>query len=198
MSRTDDVAAAAAGTQLGLDGPVIVSKQSSTTFSDKEQIWADNAASSPYFGNVYVCWASFRSNSEGQRAADPADVARSHDGGNTWTTKQVGPATDNGNNAPARRCTVRTDSHGQRLRVRHRRRGGQKRADDVQVHRRWRALGPGPHSSRRGAAGRLRPGARPARDGRHRRCARRPGAGAERGHRQRRSDRRRTPPTRSS
>ena len=92
---------------------MIISKQSSTTFSDKEQVWADNAASSRFFGNVYVCWASFRSNSRGQALPDPAhrrpvDATAATRG----RRSQVGPATDNGINAQADGCTVRTDSHG--------------------------------------------------------------------------------------
>jgi hypothetical protein len=92
--------------------PVLISKQSSTTFSDKEQIWVDNAATSPFFGNVYVCWASFRSNSQGQALPTPLIVARSTDGGETWTVKQVSPATDNSQASQADGCTIRTDNHG--------------------------------------------------------------------------------------
>jgi hypothetical protein len=112
VSRVDDVTAAAAGSAAAWKAPVLVSKQSSTTFSDKEQVWADNASSSRFFGNVYVCWASFRSNSRGSALPTPLTVARSSDGGATWTTGQVGPATDNRNNAQADGCTVRTDSTG--------------------------------------------------------------------------------------
>ena len=112
VSRTDDPAAAAAGDAAAWKAPVLISKQSSTTFSDKEQIWADNAASSPHFGNVYVCWASFRSQEMGRALPTPLTVARSTDGGDTWTTKQVGPATNNGINQQADGCTIRTDSAG--------------------------------------------------------------------------------------
>ncbi len=112
VSHTDDLAAAAAGSNSAWSAPALVSKQSSTTFSDKEQIWADNAATSPHFGTVYVCWASFRSNSQGNALPTPLNVARSTDGGNTWTSKQVGPATDNGVNSQPDGCTVRTDSRG--------------------------------------------------------------------------------------
>jgi hypothetical protein len=112
VSRTDDVTAAAAGSNAAWQSPVIVSRQSSTTFSDKEQISADSSASSPFFGNVYVCWASFRSNSKGNAAPVPLMVARSSDGGDNWTTQQVGPATSNGNSAQPDGCTVRTDSQG--------------------------------------------------------------------------------------
>jgi hypothetical protein len=112
VSRTDNPQAAAAGNASAWMNPVLISKQSATTFSDKEQIWADNAASSPFFGHVYVCWASFRSNSQGNALPTPLIVARSADGGGTWTQQQVGPATDNGINGQPDGCTVRTDSHG--------------------------------------------------------------------------------------
>jgi hypothetical protein len=111
VSRTDDVAAAAAGNESAWMRPVIASqRQSAVTFADKEQIWADNAETSPFFGNVYVCFAQFR----GPRfAAAPLTVARSTNGGDTWTQRQVTPAH---NAAPSlfgqSGCTVRTDSRG--------------------------------------------------------------------------------------
>ncbi|HUY99821.1 MAG TPA: sialidase family protein [Thermomicrobiaceae bacterium] len=109
VSRTDNVQAAAAGDKNAWMTPVLISKQSSTTFSDKEQIWADNAASSPFFGTAYVCWASFRSNGAGPA---PLQVAVSHDGGTTWMQHQISAAANNSQVNPADGCTIRTDSHG--------------------------------------------------------------------------------------
>ena len=112
VSRTDDVAAAASGDKNAWMAPVLISKQSSTTFSDKEQVWADNAASSKFFGNVYVCWASFVGQEKGNAAPAPLQVGTSRDGGNTWTVRQISPAANNGEKNPLDGCTVRTDSHG--------------------------------------------------------------------------------------
>src|SRR6185437_16007508 len=116
VSRTDNVPAAAAGTAGAWLDPVIVTRQSATTFSDKEQIWADNAASSPFFGNVYLCNASFRSNSQGQAIAAPLIAATSTDGGSTWSQKQVTPASNNPfdpvHGFGASGCSIRTDSNG--------------------------------------------------------------------------------------
>ena len=116
VSRTDNVQAAAAGDKNAWLPPVLISKQSSTTFSDKEQVWADNAASSPFFGNVYTCRASFRSQSQGNAAPQPLIVATSSDGGETWRQNQVTSASNNPFNAKQgfgrSGCTVRTDSHG--------------------------------------------------------------------------------------
>jgi hypothetical protein len=96
--------------------PVIVTRQSSTTFSDKEQIWADNAESSPFFGNVYVCLASFRSLSRGFALPIPLVVATSWDGGDTWSVKQVTDASVSAFNPihgfGRSGCTIRTDSEG--------------------------------------------------------------------------------------
>ena len=114
VSRTDDLPAAASGDKSAWMPPVIVSKQvSQTIFSDKEQFWADNASSSPFFGTVYACWASFRGQELSPNAAPaPLFVGVSHDGGDTWTQQQITAAANNGQRNPADGCTIRTDSAG--------------------------------------------------------------------------------------
>src|SRR5262249_58572487 len=76
---------------------------------DKEQVWADKAASSPNFGNVYVCYDDFHSLSRGNNFPLFPSVAVSTDGGQTWKAHHVAPP----NSAKTLDgCTVRTDSHG--------------------------------------------------------------------------------------
>ncbi len=112
VSRTDNVQSAAASNKAAWMSPVLVSHQSTTTFSDKEQVWADNASASPFFGRVYICWANFVGQEKGNAAPAQLEVAVSSDGGSTWSTHPIGAAANNGQRNPLDGCTIRTDSHG--------------------------------------------------------------------------------------
>jgi hypothetical protein len=116
VSRLDNPTPTSVLAKSNWKPPVLVNATTGqTAFEDKDQIWADNAASSPYFGRVYVCNAEFRSNGNhlGGNAPGPLTFSFSGDGGSTWSTKQVTPAGDGSSDVfGLTGCSVRSDSHG--------------------------------------------------------------------------------------
>jgi hypothetical protein len=113
VSHIDNVTAARVQNQSNWSRPYFVpAKISPTAGLDKEQIWADNAASSPFFGNVYVCYSDFHSLSQGRNFALFPDIAVSTDGGVHWSSRPVAPPTSPAPTGFKQGCTVRTDSNG--------------------------------------------------------------------------------------
>ena len=110
--NSQNYAAAKAGLNNAWMAPVIVSKQNSALFSDHEMLAVDDAANSPFFGNVYVCDAAFRSQEKGGGIPLPIVLNSSSDGGTTWTTRQLSQAAANGKLGGRQDCAVDTDSKG--------------------------------------------------------------------------------------
>jgi hypothetical protein len=112
VSRLDseNYAAAKAGVNTAWKAPVIVTKQNAALFSDHEMVAVDDASVSPFFGNVYVCDAAFRS----QQASGPEPIVlnSSSDGGDTWSQTQLSPAFNNNTVGGRQDCAVNTDSKG--------------------------------------------------------------------------------------
>src|SRR5438094_4860341 len=91
--------------------PVIVTRQNAALLSDREMVAADDASSSPFFCNVYVWNAAFRSQ-ERVGLPEPIVLNASSDGGNTWRTTQLSQAVNNGQIGGRQDCAVNTASDG--------------------------------------------------------------------------------------
>ncbi len=113
VSHIDNVTTERIADQANWSRPFLVPKNVAASAGlDKEQIWADNAESSPFFGQVYLCYADFHSFSGGNAFPLFQMVATSSDGGVTWRTHSVAPPIANAQRGSFDGCTVRTDSHG--------------------------------------------------------------------------------------
>jgi hypothetical protein len=113
VSHIDDVTAERVQDQSNWSAPMLVTPRSSSSAGfDKEQVWADNAATSSFFGNAYVCYVDFHSFSGGNGFPLFPYVATSTDGGDHWTSRIVGPPLANFQQGSRTGCTVRTDSGG--------------------------------------------------------------------------------------
>ena len=113
VSHADDLAAAANNDATAWSQPTIVTeeRQSQTTFSDKPSTSVDNAASSPNFGNVYVCYSRFNS----QQVDGPVTIgfSRSTDGGDTFSRPVgISSASKGPGHVGRQGCAVATDSTG--------------------------------------------------------------------------------------
>ncbi len=97
--------------------PVVITGGGGAGFADKEQVWADNAESSQYFGNAYVCFGDYPGGPSAGSNTVREIIARSTDGGDSWQTQIVQKNTSASSGTFAlvsgtSGCTIRTDSDG--------------------------------------------------------------------------------------
>jgi hypothetical protein len=97
--------------------PVVLTGSGGASFADKEQVWADNASSSPTFGNVYVCYGDYIGGPSAGSNTVRERIATSTDGGDTWRTQVVQKNTSASSGSSAlisgtSGCTIRTGSDG--------------------------------------------------------------------------------------
>jgi hypothetical protein len=112
ISYLDDPTPARVAKASSWSAPIIVPKtEPAVSFQTEDQVWADNASSSRYFGNVYVCYNDFYFEPNGTIPVYPT-VAVSTDGGRKWTVHHVATPIDDNTQGARIGCSIRTDSHG--------------------------------------------------------------------------------------
>jgi hypothetical protein len=89
--------------------PVVAAAAHGYIFNDKEAIWVDDNPASPYFGRAYISWTQFR---DIPSCAEPVMVARSPDGGTTWSAPQQLSAAQNCGLGGRQGSALRTSSDG--------------------------------------------------------------------------------------
>ncbi len=113
VSHIDNVTPTRIAVQSNWSRPYFAAPHAASSSGlDKEQIWADNAASSRFFGNVYVCYSDFHSFSGGNAFPLKPMVSVSRNGGVTWKQHQVAQPIASATKGAYDGCTIRTDSHG--------------------------------------------------------------------------------------
>jgi len=92
------------------DPVLATNKTNPVDFNDKETIWVDRSAASPFNGNVYVSWTLFVGV---PGTAEPIMFTRSTDGGKTWSPAAKLSASYNNRSIGGRQgSTIRTDAAG--------------------------------------------------------------------------------------
>lgn len=104
------VSSSADGGKTWSDPVLATNKTNPVDFNDKETVWVDRSAGSPFDGNVYVSWTLFVGV---PGTAAPIMFTRSTDGGKTWSPAQKLSASYNNRSIGGRQgSTIRSDAAG--------------------------------------------------------------------------------------